>query len=353
MEVQSDDSVLFKYSRPLECDNDQTFVIPIGTSFDIINAWNPDSYKMSYHESNKRSGTFTLFEDGTCLGGGGGDEGGDDHNGKFIAHGYIMWFSWCLISIMQIFTNRYLRHKWKWRQLLHSVLGFISLLLFGTGTLIAFQASGWIFSVSFHAIIGRVAVILGLFLVFAGIFTSYIKFKRPMEWNTNKKLCLSKCHGIFGYLVILLSQLVVAAGLNNYFAYLEEDQKGYILIGLSTAFFILAILVGEIIYQMNMRKDVPFIKSVNKISVMEFERRVEYGELLVILDELVLDVSKFVELHPGGQFVIKHNAGRDISKFFYGGYSLEGNIGAAKPAKGYVHSPYARMIINDLVIGTL
>jgi cytochrome b involved in lipid metabolism len=34
--------------------------------------------------------------------------------------------------------------------------------------------------------------------------------------------------------------------------------------------------------------------------------------------------------HPGGKFVVEANIGRDISKFFYGGYSME-NYSVAKP----------------------
>jgi cytochrome b involved in lipid metabolism len=65
----------------------------------------------------------------------------------------------------------------------------------------------------------------------------------------------------------------------------------------------------------------------------------------VILDEMVLDVSKFISHHPGGMFVLEHNIGQDISKFFFGGYSLDGNLGP-KPAGGYKHSNYARKIVN-------
>jgi hypothetical protein len=39
--------------------------------------------------------------------------------------------------------------------------------------------------------------------------------------------------------------------------------------------------------------------------------------------------------------------GRDVSKFFYGGYSLERNIGATNdPPRGHYHSNYARKIVN-------
>ena len=69
----------------------------------------------------------------------------------------------------------------------------------------------------------------------------------------------------------------------------------------------------------------------------------------MILDEFVLDIEGFIGHHPGGKFLLEHNISRDISKFFYGGYSLDGNLGAM-PARGYVHSTYARRIVNDLII---
>jgi len=67
------------------------------------------------------------------------------------------------------------------------------------------------------------------------------------------------------------------------------------------------------------------------------------------LDDLVLDVSEFAKWHPGGKFVLEHNKGRDISKFFYGGYNLEGNL-TGNPPPGYNHSNYARKIVNGLIV---
>jgi len=64
---------------------------------------------------------------------------------------------------------------------------------------------------------------------------------------------------------------------------------------------------------------------------------------------MVLDVKDFINHHPGGRFVLTHNIGRDISKFFYGGYSLEGNSGA-DPKPGYNHSNYSRMIVNKIIV---
>ena len=67
-----------------------------------------------------------------------------------------------------------------------------------------------------------------------------------------------------------------------------------------------------------MAREDPFIESETVITLDEFKQRISEGEKLCILDEFVLDVSKFSLNHPGGRFAIEHNVGRDISKFFYG-----------------------------------
>jgi len=69
----------------------------------------------------------------------------------------------------------------------------------------------------------------------------------------------------------------------------------------------------------------------------------------VVLDDLVLNVGKYMTFHPGGRFLIEHNIGRDISKFFYGGYAMENN---GKP-EAYTHSGIAKTVVNSLIVGRL
>lgn len=38
------------------------------------------------------------------------------------------------------------------------------------------------------------------------------------------------------------------------------------------------------------------------------------------MDNKVLDMGDYEAIHPGGKFVFEKTYGRDISKFFYGGY---------------------------------
>lgn len=64
------------------------------------------------------------------------------------------------------------------------------------------------------------------------------------------------------------------------------------------------------------------------MSIEEFNKivRNDPNKVQVILDELVLDLTEYMDNHPGGKFLMEHNKGRDVSKFFYGGYALDGNL---------------------------
>lgn len=85
------------------------------------------------------------------------------------------------------------------------------------------------------------------------------------------------------------------------------------------------------------------------MNVSEFSDRVKRGDKLVLLDDMVLDIGPYMENHPGGKFAMEANIGRDVSKFFYGGYSLE-NINPVKP---HTHSNAARRLIDKYAIANL
>lgn len=78
------------------------------------------------------------------------------------------------------------------------------------------------------------------------------------------------------------------------------------------------------------------------MTVEQFNKRVKgKKESFVILDDLVLDVTDYMEEHPGGSFLLEHTIGSDISKFFYGGYSLDGNLTTSDTVTHF-HSNEAR-----------
>ena len=64
---------------------------------------------------------------------------------------------------------------------------------------------------------------------------------------------------------------------------------------------------------------------------------------------MVLDIGDYIPRHSGGRFSLEANIGRDVSKYFYGGYSLE-NI---MPVKPHTHSNDARRLVDKYVIAYL
>ena len=43
---------------------------------------------------------------------------------------------------------------------------------------------------------------------------------------------------------------------------------------------------------------------------------------IVLLENNVLDLKEWEVFHPGGKLALQKNRGRDVTKFFYGGYQL-------------------------------
>lgn len=63
----------------------------------------------------------------------------------------------------------------------------------------------------------------------------------------------------------------------------------------------------------------------------------------------MLDLQGFERHHPGGKFNLTHNFGRDVSKFFFGGYKLV-SVHKGHP---YTHSKAALDIVKTLVVGVI
>lgn len=73
---------------------------------------------------------------------------------------------------------------------------------------------------------------------------------------------------------------------------------------------------------------------------------------MYVFDNLVLEVkADFIELHPGGKFNLTHNKGRDISKFFFGGYNLVNKPGVIR--RPWHHSQAALDIVRGFIIGVI
>ena len=176
-------------------------------------------------------------------------------------------------------------------------------------------------------------------------------YLRDKEWSQKKIHVSRKLHRKLGYFFCCFSMLIVSHGwleFGEYYAAGFEFIGPLNLVCVLTLFFIL-----ECRFKKMKRIFVPFDKrGLNVISEEEFEKRVKNGEHLVILDDLVLNVKEYADAHPGGSFLLTRNIGRDISKFYYGGYALDGNVADPMNASGRkLHGNIPNMIVNELIVG--
>ena len=194
--------VTFTTYRSLDTGNPQDdYVIPLDTEMSMIYAYDPNDFNLVYHHGNKGNFKMTISSDGSSSG---GDTGGN-HDLWYYIHGGLMWTSWTLIGVGQIYTNRYLKHYYTKHQLLHSIFGCMTLVFTTTAACIAFNLSGWAISTSLHAICGMITGALGILLSFGGISALITRKLVNMDWQTARLLQMGRFHGIFGYVVIFVS----------------------------------------------------------------------------------------------------------------------------------------------------
>mmetsp|Transcript_14914 Transcript_14914/g.20212 ORF Transcript_14914/g.20212 Transcript_14914/m.20212 type:complete len:172 (+) Transcript_14914:377-892(+) len=145
--------------------------------------------------------------------------------------------------------------------------------------------------------------------------------------------------------MLFTSQVTIFFGI---YSYASNRAIETVLHYVSFGFFVVLLAAMEVWHQVFLAKQpVRFNEPLNTMSDEEFQMEVQKGkQKLLLLDDLVLDVTLFANSHPGGRFLIEKNVGKDISKYFYGGYSYE----PQKGAKNHTHSNYARTIVNSLIV---
>jgi hypothetical protein len=127
-------------------------------------------------------------------------------------------------------------------------------------------------------------------------------------WQTARFIKFKRVHQYFGYFLIFVVQSTVCTGIMA-----KVDASGQTMQHYSGFIFCICNLLGMIIVltccEVNHRailaREIDWqVKKQPSMSKAEFHRAVKCGQHFVILDEMVLDLSKFVKHHPGGKFAL-------------------------------------------------
>ena len=177
------------------------------------------------------------------------------------------------------------------------------------------------------------------------------------EWSEKERVTrIAKIHRYSGYLMLFVGCISVSSGIGNYYGDKMQGDERKILAPINASSFCLLIVLFEAIYRIRNKFSLGHVKTPSKESssiktytAEELDSEVKAGKPLVVFDNLVLDVQGYERNHPGGKFVLTHNYGRDISKFFFGGYNLV-QVPGLRP---HHHSQAALDIVRTMIVGVI
>jgi vacuolar-type H+-ATPase subunit I/STV1 len=202
-----------------------------------------------------------------------------------------------------------------------------------------------------NMIILNLCVFIGLLVMFNGIAALWTRQKENLDWRSDTFLIQAKIHRWAGYFVLFIGQVSMTIGIECQWATVRDQMNMVVAVGGANVLILGAVLVVlELRHQSVLRQADPFTKVYRRMTPAEFEEACKIGAQYAIVDEVVVDMAPFYKHHPGGVFTLKHNVGQDISKFFHGSYSMEGNLERRRVDRRVRHSNYARKIVNQLVV---
>lgn len=143
---------------------------------------------------------------------------------------------------------------------------------------------------------------------------------------------------------MFISNFQVVSGLVNYESPVKNLIYGHF------AIYVVALAIIEVLFRFRMKnkdKGVIVKPEIPTVSQFQFNNMINAGKKLVLFNNFIVNVENFMDEHPGTRFVISHNIGKEIGKYFYGAYSLEQDVAP------YAHSSYAANLIKRLTVGKL
>jgi len=190
---------------------------------------------------------------------------------------------------------------------LHVASGIVILIITITMSMLAFNFYAWHlrFNESIHSAIGFVVLISICAITLLGFLAwgtlAYGRGTNPSKfWSFTTKA--SFFHKLLGYLTLALAQASILLGVIRY-----NDRSHDHTLGTSNivVFFVIWAVL-EINHQVKSRQRVELSGSGGAarrvITVQEFRMRVsQRREKLVIMEDVVVDVGRYMESHPGGK----------------------------------------------------
>ena len=220
---------IFQFSRKLDTgDVGQDFVIPVDHEFTMCYAINHKQANFAEHQDRSifqikfnSVGPVTFGGVANTNGNGGSDPIQISYgvpDSKYLTHGIVLYICWFFFGFLMICSKRYWKTKYFGMHLLHVFLGYAMTIMTCVMSLLAIKWQNWTVKRNFHNILG--VIVLGAILVAwsTGILTSICsKFSTPKPWtDKDNARKIGTFHAIFGRLLLLLGNFTSAIGVVAY-----------------------------------------------------------------------------------------------------------------------------------------
>ena len=293
----------------------------------------------------------------------------DSSSGAEDIHGILNILTWGFLVDVAILVARYLRGtKFTIKRfvitahLIHSVLMWITFILSAlvTITLLLREGESGIALTGeakhdFHVYNGFVILGLSALAVMIGVFNYWMMKKYQDTVGAKVIQNLKTVHLLLGLILYLLTKVNIIIGA-IFYAQGNWEIPVFVYLGI--------LLIAHILLQLKLSRGFKCLGKVSN-SARSYSLTGEHAYLLkainngtplekiladfpkikwVQLGNGVYDLSNWV--HPGGNFIIEACIGREVGRYFYGNYALEGTT--IKPHK---HSQLAVSQIKKFYIG--
>lgn len=196
----------------------------------------------------------------------------------WLYHGIVMWFVYNCLMLVQIITNRYLKHKWKLSMTLHRTSALAMLVFTALGFYFMFAFLGNKIDIEKH---GVIHVVLGFSTMSAlvvniglGIRAYYHRTNTKSNWNTTAVIRKAKrLHRNVAIYMVASTQVGIVAGL-LFRKFNGFGTKVIFWVLLQLTFFFGSLAVCEFIYRREAKKTDPFIKPSCFLTSDEFDERI-------------------------------------------------------------------------------
>mmetsp|Transcript_28892 Transcript_28892/g.51535 ORF Transcript_28892/g.51535 Transcript_28892/m.51535 type:complete len:732 (+) Transcript_28892:28-2223(+) len=272
------------------------------------------------------------------------DDDSEDYDVEYIIHGIRASTIWGLLVPIAVLAARFFKWHWLWYWV-HFILGSIAILVtfYGVVHVSGTNTQPYPKLEDNKLAHSRMAFLLASFVAGHGIFGLALRVIMKKTHKPYKLAVMRNLHFAVGWTLTIVGMIEVYGGWSIY----EEKYCAIVIAYYCCLFSIFCFLElwSRYWYLYPRLSCRGHLSNMTHAQVMRevFQNQKQ----LAFCDELVLDVSKFADSHPGGKLLIEDALGEDFGKYMNGCSSY------GKGANPYYHSEPARLMVEKLAIGLL